>query len=293
MKIQEENKCGIIADYENLNGISPEERCTEYNQDFQMYMLRLDVTSSLINERYAEAKSFMEGRVVADGRKMVAVFQKTLAGNIRDNAKYALTQEEEMLRIFYETEASEKKLGMQIGDDTFFLIRQERGRTPEMITLPFGMCEVKYMERLDGARSRWLSVLNQYQERERRAELSAIASAAGSSLAGQQPAFNYAKEIRKRMQNCDKVFREERMEGYDFRETDLQDAVFMNCRLAHSNFSGVNLENVFFFNCDLRDCLWYGAQLNNCFAYTGGRVTYMRDFTATKVREREWDDGQE
>ena len=70
------------------------------------------------------------------------------------------------------------------------------------------------------------------------------------------------------------------MEGYDFREIDLQGAIFLNCRLAKSNFSGVNLENAMFVNCSLEDCLWYGAVLNNCVAYGKGERLQL----STRIR---------
>lgn len=281
--MQQDNRCSVIADYENLKNIVYEERCTEFSNTFGMYVFKLDCRPDKINERFAEAKSYLEGRVLANGKKLIAVFAKTITGNIQDTAKYQLTSENELLTVFWKTDAPEKKLGVQIGEDVYMLLRQERGYPIEMITLPFGLCEDRYMERLDFTRSRWLSQLNYMQNKENEEQLKRTAEIAGGNLEARQDEFPFTREIKKRMSCCEKVFREERMEGYDFREVDLQNAVFLNCKLANSNFSGVNLENAFFVNCDLTECKWYGAMLNNCIAYGKGERLQMSDRIRTTV----------
>ena len=110
----------------------------------------------------------------------------------------------------------------------------------------------------------------------RTAELNAV-------LQAKQEHFQYAREIKKRMESCEKVFREQRMEGYDFREIDLQNAVFLNCSLRNSNFAGVSLENAFFVNCDLSGCIWYGAMLGNCIVYGKGEALYLSERIRTTV----------
>lgn len=275
--MQQEDRCGIIADYENLQDICYQDRCTEFSEAFGMYVFKLDCQKDKINERFAEAKSYLEGRVLANGKKLIAVFAKTITGNIQDTAKYQMASEKEMLALFWDTDAPEKKLGVQIGEDVYMLLRQERGCPIEMITLPFGLCEERYMERLDFTRSRWLSQLTHRQEEENKERLKRTAELAGGNLEAKQAEFPYAREIKKRMGTCEKVFREERMEGYDFREIDLQGAVFLNCSVANSNFSGVNLEGAFFVNCNLDGCIWYGAMLNNCIAYGKGERLQLQD----------------
>lgn len=271
-----ENKCEIIADYENLAAIPFEKRCTEYSTDFGMYVFKLDCTQEMIGDRYAEAKSYQEGRIVANGKKLIAVFAKTITGNIQDVSRYQLSSEQEMLRLFMETEATEKKLGIEIGEDIYMLLRQESEFPVEMLTLPFGLCEERYMERLDYTRNRWMRQLTVWKEQEHQEQIRRTAEVSGG-LQAKQEGFAFTREIKKRMEDCGKVFREQRMEGYDFREVDLQGAVFLNCKLANSNFAGVNLENAFFVNCDLSGCIWYGAMLNNCVAYGKGELLRLAE----------------
>ncbi len=281
---EKENQCTVIAEYENAHGIPEAERCTEYVEEFGTYMFRLEISPGKINERYAAARAASEGRVLADGKKLTAVFRKTITGNIQDTAKYGLHQEEEMLRDFYMTEAAERKLGLCIGEEVYFLLRQggERNVPPEMLSLPFGLCEARYMERLDEVRSRWLKKLIAMDYREHDRKLKEAVEAVGGSRERKQPEFNFTKEIRKRMRVREKIFMEERMEGYDFREVDLQDAIFINCQLSGSNFSHCNLEHAFFFHCRLKACEWYGAALNGCVAYYGGELVRLQDFIREK-----------
>lgn len=276
-----DNKCAIIAEYENTKDIPEQDRCTEYVDAFGMYMFRLEASSKLINERYAAAKASGEGRAFADGKRITAVFRKTLVGNIQDSAKFSLSQEEEMLQTFYTTSATEKKLGVCIGEEVHFLLRQGNGKNvpPEMISLPFGVYETRYMERMDELRSRWYKKLVALDYATHCNDMKMVLEANGSYRERKQQEFHFAKEIRRRMRTCDKVFFDEHMEGYDFREVDLQRAIFINCSLANSNFAHCNLENAFFFRCDLQGCDWYNAVLNGCMAYYGGELVYLNDFS--------------
>lgn len=278
----EENKCEVIADYENLTDLPYQKRCTEYSTAFGIYVFKLDCTQEMIARRYVEAKSYLEGRITATGKKLVAVFSKTITGSIQDTAHYQLSAELDMLRLFRETEAVEKKLGVEIGSETYMLLRKEEAGPVEMITLPFGLCEERYMERLDFIRSRWMRQLTVWAEEEHNEQIKRTVEL-GERLQGKQESFPYAREIKKRMESCERIFREQRMEGYDFRETDLQNAIFLNCKLAHSNFSGVNLENAVFVNCDLTGCLWYGSMLNHCAVYAKGELLWMADRNRTYI----------
>lgn len=279
----QEDKCSIIADYENLTDIPYEKRCTELDKEFGTYVFKLDIRMEEINERYAAAKSYQEGRIAANGKKLIAVFEKTITGSIKDSAKFQLVAEDEMLRLFENTECEEKKLGIQIGEDIYMLLRQESGQPVEMITLPFGLCEERYMERLDYTRNRWMRQLVFWKEQRYQEELQGIILTNREEMQQRQETFPFTREIKRRMENCEKLFREQRMEGYDFRETDLQGAIFINCKLGNSNFSGVNMENVIFVNCDLRGCLWYGAMLNNCVAYNKGELLRLSERTRSNV----------
>ena len=194
-------------------------------------------------------------------------------------ARYQLSSEMEMLQMFRRTDALEKKLGIEIGDEMYMLLRQESECPVEMLTLPFGLCEERYLERLDFTRNRWLRQLTAWKEQELQEQIKRTAEVNGE-LQAKQNKFPFTREIKKRMESCNIVFREQRMEGYDFREVDLQGAIFLNCKLSHSNFAGVNLENSIFVNCDLSGCIWYGAMLNNCIAYGKGEILRL----AEKVR---------
>lgn len=91
----------------------------------------------------------------------------------------------------------------------------------------------------------------------------------GARMERKQPLIQFTKEIKKKMGICKKFFMDSRMEGYDFREVDLSNAVFMNCSLIGANFSFVNLENAVFINCNLTNVIWHKAWTNNTVVIDG------------------------
>lgn len=91
----------------------------------------------------------------------------------------------------------------------------------------------------------------------------------GAKMERKQPLIQYTKEIKKKMSTCKKFFIDDRMEGYDFREVDLSNAVFINCSLTGANFSFVNLENTAFINCNLTNVIWHKAWSNNTVVIDG------------------------
>ena len=91
----------------------------------------------------------------------------------------------------------------------------------------------------------------------------------GAKMERKQPLIQYTKEIKKKMSMCKKFFMDTRMEGYDFREVDLSNAVFVNCSLIGANFSFVNLENTVFINCNLMNVIWHKAWTNNTVVIDG------------------------
>ncbi len=91
----------------------------------------------------------------------------------------------------------------------------------------------------------------------------------GARMERKQPLVQFTKEIKKKMGICKKFFMDSRMEGYDFREVDLSNAVFMNCSLIGANFSFVNLENAVFINCNLSNVIWHKAWTNNTVVIDG------------------------
>lgn len=91
----------------------------------------------------------------------------------------------------------------------------------------------------------------------------------GARMERKQPLIQYTKEIKKKMSICKKFFMNIRMEGYDFREVDLSNAIFLNCSLIGANFSFVNLENAVFINCNLTNVIWHKAWTNNTVMIDG------------------------
>ena len=91
----------------------------------------------------------------------------------------------------------------------------------------------------------------------------------GAKMERKQPLIQYTKEIKKKMGLCKKFFADTKMEGYDFREVDLSNAVFVNCSLIGANFSFVNLENAVFVNCNLTNVIWHKAWSNNTVIIDG------------------------
>lgn len=269
--------CEVIAGYENAKCIPEEERCTEYSTEFGFYVLKMDVGRGKINERYSEAKEAKEGKYTADGKKLTAVFRVNIGHNITDTESYPLQNEEQMICNFIAKDCREKIIGIKFGNETHYLIRQEEGHPLELVSLPLDI-DRRYLERLDDTRGRWFKRILELEREQVRAKIDEVIRA-GEKTAGKQPKFDYIKEIGRRMKVNRKVFVEERMEGYDFREADLSDALFIGCSITNSNFSGVNLENALFINCEMKNCMFYGAMLNNCRAYFGGTVLNLEDKT--------------
>lgn len=267
--------CKIIADYENLKGMPDSERVTEYCEDLNFYVFKMEVSRGKINERYSEAIEAKEGKYLADGKRITAVFRITLGHNVTDMQSYPLHDEEVMIQDFLKRKTSEKCLGIKFGEELHLLVRKEENQPLELIALPLDI-DKRSLERLDDIRCRWYRRLLEYEREQYKEEIEKIIQA-GERTGSRQAKFDYAKEINRRMKTNKKVFIEERMEGYDFRETDLSDAIFITCSLSNSNFSGCNLENAIFINCEMNNCMYYGAMLNNCRTYYGGTVLNIND----------------
>ena len=270
-----DSMCEIIAAYENRKNLPDEDRCTEYCEDLGFYVLKMDISHAKINERYTGAKEALDGKYFADGRKLVAVLHINLGHNAIDKESYPLSDEDVMIGKFLSKKCPVKMIGIKLGEEACFLIRKQENSAPELLALPMEF-DKRYLERLDEIRCRWFSKLCEIERVEIRKEIDELIGE-GAITQGKQPKFDYAKEICKRMKTNKKIFIEERMEGYDFREIDLSGALFINCSLTRSNFCGVNLENTVFVNCELKDSLFLGAMLNNCRAYYGGSVINLED----------------
>lgn len=272
-----EDRCELIANYENSKGIPEEERCTEYEENLGCYILKMNVSHGKINERYSEAKEAREGKYVADGKKLTAIFCMTLGHNITDIESYPLQNEDALIQNFFIRLSVEKRIGVKFGDQQYYLLRKEENKPVELMALPLEV-DKRYLERLDDIRSRWLKKVLELERVQVKKQIDELLQE-GTKTASKQPKFDYGKEINRRMKVNKKVFLEERMEGYDFREMDLSGAFFFNCSIGNSNFSGANLENVVFIHCEMKNCIFSGAMLNNCRAYYGGTVLNLEDKT--------------
>lgn len=100
-------------------------------------------------------------------------------------------------------------------------------------------------------------------------QMEEMIESSGARMERKQPLFSHTKEIKKKMGTCKKFFTDSRMEGYDFREVDLSNAVFLNCSLVGANFSFVNLESALFINCNLTNIIWHKAWTNNAVVIDG------------------------
>ncbi len=107
------------------------------------------------------------------------------------------------------------------------------------------------------------------QQRAYTEHMEQMIESSGAKMERKQPLIQYTKEIKKKMGLCKKFFVDTRMEGYDFREVDLSNAVFVNCSLIGANFSFVNLENAVFVNCNLTNVIWHKAWTNNTVVIDG------------------------
>lgn len=272
-----EDMCELIASYENSKGIPEEERCTEYEESLGCYILKMNVSRGKINERYSEAKEAREGKYVADGKKLTAILCITLGHNVTDTESYPLQNEDILIQNFFTTVSTQKRIGVKFGEQKHYLLRKEENKAVELMALPLDM-DKRYLERLDDIRSRWLKKVLEMERIQVKKQIDELIQA-GVKTASKQPKFDYGKEINRRMKINKKVFIEERMEGYDFREVDLSGAFFFNCSIANSNFSGANLENALFIHCEMKDCMFYGAMLNNCRIYYGGTLLNLEDKT--------------
>lgn len=275
-----ENKCELIADYEESHSIPYGERVTEYDENLKRNVFRIDVDSSMINERYIAASEAKNGKNMPDGNAITVVTAKSIGHNIFDYAKFSPKNEDNFLREFYEIETSEKKIGVSIGNSEYYLIHKREDSAYAMLNLDLS-CDMRTLEKLDNTRTRWFKQLCEFERIRIKKDIDDII--AKGERTSKQERFDFKKEISKRMTTNNKFFFEERMESYDFRQVDLSNSFFFNCILDGSNFSGVNLQNATFINCSLTDCMFEGAFLNNCKSYNGGTLLNIEDWTRTIV----------
>lgn len=257
-------KADIIARYEMEHNIPEVSRFTEYVDEYQENMLKMGIKPKFVEDRYNEALKERDKKEKKD--LPVAVFYIEDEHNLKDTATYSMDNIENMFSDFACRKIKERKLGIKIEDDVFYLVRQlDSKEYPELLDIPEN--ENKYM--LEEYRYQWFIKLIQIKERLLIEETERIISLSNSNLSAKQPKVNYTKEIRKRMKQLKTVFIDELMEGFDFREIDLEDAVFINCDLTRANFAHCNLINCIFVNCILDETVFYGAATSNTYAVNG------------------------
>lgn len=201
------------------------------------------------------------------------VVEQVMSHNISDRATYA--DETSALDAFWKMDGV-RRIGVVDHEGRGqMLLEQEGAGMP-------GLCPMKAQDpaeisHLHEMRERWLIACADLYRVRCGQEVKEILEQASSPTSMRQEKINFKKEISRRMDCCKKVFLNHRMDGYDFREVPLDDAIFINCSLAGSNFSHVNLQNTVFVNCKLDKCVWHGAFMNNAYVYQSEQPMELQD----------------
>lgn len=202
---------------------------------------------------------------------MQIIIEKILSHNIKDCGIYA--DEEAAVKIFFSEEGT-RKIGIEKGEKKYFLLGAEEGKHPVSLIKEIN-CPPEEKNQMYEKSQDWINKWYKlYIDRQQR-EAEKMLARAESPVSRRQEKINFKKEITKRMRHIKKAFISQRMEGYDFRELDLSDALFLNCHLKGSNFSNVNLQNTIFINCEIKDCVFYKAFMNNSYVYEKCQATSL------------------
>lgn len=199
------------------------------------------------------------------------VVLKMMAHNICDRAVYA--EENIAFNIFAYTPGC-RQIGVISDDDEIPLLEAD-GNSISIIKLDGK--SVEELVQLHEIREQWLYTWTHVFKKKCEDEMKAVFEQASSPTSRRQHPVNFKKEILKRMEKCNRLFINRKMEGYDFREIPLGGAVFINCSLAGANMSNVDLTDSVFVNCNLTDILLYNAVVNNSFIYSDCKVTELKD----------------
>ena len=208
------------------------------------------------------------------------IIEKEIGHHLWDQAEFMETTE--ALERFASMEGA-RRIGIQNGGQPLFLLKASGKGIPELLEL--GRQDADFLNRLLQIRESWiLKLVNIYCQRYI-LEAEQLLEQASAPTAGRQGKINFRKEIHKRQRASKKVFLNHRMEGFDFRQNNLESAIFINCELGRSNFSHVNLQNAVFVNCGLKDAVWDGAFTNNAFIYRSDQVTPLKELQGDAYEE--------
>lgn len=207
---------------------------------------------------------------------MKYVVSKYLAHNIYDRAVY--TEAGLAFSIFFET-AGFRKIGIYNdckNDVSEIMLLAADGCNLEILPMPEDADDEQLIS-LYNIREQWLFMWSSFYKKKCDTEMRAIFDAANSPISRRQAPVNFKKEIIKRMEKCTKMFRNRNMEGYDFREIPLSQAVFINCNLKDANMAGVDLTDSIFINCKINGMILYNAIINNAFVYSDCSVEKLKN----------------
>lgn len=280
--MEENEKLKFLYDYETAKDLPESRRYTDYIPETGMYVLKINAIPADVEERLQEAIEECELHVAGDKKDWKYVLTKTARHNLKEHAFYSADNISQMLQNFFVMEADEKAIGIELSEGRkIYLIKQYAAQEFPVI-LPFikEACEIQDVAFAEAvqAQAYYLCIrLIRKKQEKKQEEVRKLLDRAESSLSRKQQPVSYKRQIKRKMQTERKVFRDCRMEGYDFREFDLENAIFIGCSLVKANFSGTNLENAVFIDCNLTECVFYNAHLNNTWIFSECRKTKLQD----------------
>lgn len=196
---------------------------------------------------------------------------KTMNHFFEEKAGYNLQNFDAVVKAFCEiTNYKSKRVSAIIMNKEICLIKQnEMESIPKIVNETCVIFNTELKEECFNVAASLYEGIVRYMINEKEVLLEEMLESPGSRMERRQEQFNYVRAIKKKMQTCNKIFKDARMEEYDFREIDLSGAIFINCSLKNANFSHVNLENVQFINCDLTGALFYKSHTNGSLIIDG------------------------
>lgn len=252
-----DEKIELISAYEVEHRIPEINRYTELVGSINV--LKPGISPDFVNKRYEEAFAEKKEQQELDP-DTILILEITLDHNLKDIARYSVNNIDKLLKDFYFSDKAARRIGIKKRDsDTVFLLELRKGvEYPELVNMNLD-------SHLEGIRYEWIKKLFEIKNEDLITETKQLLARADSPYSSKQSPFDFEKAIKKKMQTKDKIFLNERMEGYDFRSVDLEDGLFVNCYLQKANFSGCNMQNVLFINCDIDEAIFLGAMTNNCY----------------------------
>ena len=212
---------------------------------------------------------------------------KTTEHNEQDKSEFSIKNIEQTAQTFFSLNCFKLKEIYAVTDhENICLLRQNSLETyPRNIIIQNPQNTEIYIECQQTAFSLYEKLIELQHEAYKK-HMEMIIESSGAKMERKQPLFQHTKEIKKKMCICKKFFIDSRMEGYDFRELDLSNAIFLNCSLTGSNFSFVNLESAIFINCNLANIIWHKAWINNTIIIDG-TARYLKNIINGDVYGKE------